>query len=63
MAKNTLLTRESMAPLSPAPARCCESRRSGLRDNRVNVRTLLAKGFIEGRTIVAVVDLIKMGAW
>jgi hypothetical protein len=34
-----------------------------LGDNRVNVRPLLAKRFIEGRAIVAVVDLIKMGAW
>ncbi len=54
-------TREHGAALLQRQHGVREVRRSGLRDNRVNVRTLLTKGFIEGRTIVAVVDLIKMG--
>ena len=35
--------------------------RGGLRDNRINVRPLLTQRFIERRTIVTVVNLIKMG--
>jgi hypothetical protein len=63
MAKNTADAREHGAAFLQRQHGVGEVRRSGLGHNGVNVRPLLAKRFIEGRTIVAIVDFIKMGAW